>query len=196
MNRTGWAFGYRADRPADDRGLTLVELAVSVMILGLLSVVSVGLVYTVARSSVPAKAGLSQDNQVMFASTALSADVAGATAGSIQVNANAPACGSGAVLLQLVPSNPSDATVTAVFYSQSGTNLTRSECHGTTSTNQTLLTELSTTITPVCYNAASATSSTCGATTAAIDLSGTLSRAWQAGTKSRTFDFFVVRQTS
>jgi len=209
-------------RSRRDEGFTLVELIMAIAIMSVVGLTVVGVVYAVARSGISQQNRLNQDNQVMLASTFFAQDMANVdnVAGGGLAFPSAIPCGTLAgyypfvLMIPSVVASPATAsTVQAVFYAQNGssttvgTTLVRGECRGSSATlssdtlvtNTLLTTMTSSTVSTAlsCYNAAVTTSSTCSpATTVAVGFAGSLTKPWQAGTTTTSFNLFGVRRTT
>jgi prepilin-type N-terminal cleavage/methylation domain-containing protein len=114
-------------RPRDEAGLTLVELLVSVSLLGLLMTALSAALFVGLRTTDDTQTSLGQSNAEQLVSTYLTKDIQAAA--TPPRTSGTSACGNQAIVLETTTrSDPLAASNVTVAYSLTGTDLVRQVC--------------------------------------------------------------------
>jgi prepilin-type N-terminal cleavage/methylation domain-containing protein len=122
-----------APHPADERGLTLIEVLVTVSLMGFVMAALSGALFVGLRTTEDTRTSLDQSNAEQLITTYVTKDLQAAT--NVRTSGTSP-CGGQAIVLETTtrtdPLAVSASNVT-VAYSLSGTNLVRQVCGPTPS---------------------------------------------------------------
>ena len=118
--------------PHRENGFTIVELCISIALLGVVMLVLTGVLFTGAKVNSETRQRLGSAYDVQRATVAFSQDVYGA---ELVALGGTPLCGSATPLVtfqqdSFVPGSPPTPRVTVVSYFMSGSTLRRVECAG------------------------------------------------------------------
>ncbi len=166
-----------------DAGVTLVELIISVVLLGLVGTVVGGALYMGIKTTNNNSTRLDQSMTEMAVTRSLTGDIYSAE-GPVLVNSTDATCGT-ATLKFLSRSDATKATRDVVVaWSLSGTNLTRKVCTGGTQTSSNV----------VATNISAFTPGTCAASCTAAKISVTFTAAGKGDVTAESWTLNITRR--